>query len=134
MSKILLDTHILLWILSNQKDKFTNAQKTALESTDTEKYVSHISLMEIAIKQKLGKLGVFDTIKMDAIIDKILINGLFILPFQDKHIGAYQSVPLHEQHRDPFDRFLIATALSENMTLMSSDEKFKLYEDIILLI
>lgn len=105
-----------------------------MESTDTEKYVSHISLMEIAIKQKLDKLGVFDTIKMEAIIDKILTNGLFILSLQDKHIGFYQSVPLYEQHRDPFDRFLIATALSENMTLMSSDEKFKLYEDIILLI
>ena len=124
----------MLWILSNQNEKLTNLQKAILENPNIEKYVSQISLMEIAIKQKLGKLGTFDNVSIEAIVEEINANELLVLNIQNQHVSAYSNVPLQEQHRDPFDRFLIATALSENMSMMTSDEKFRLYEDIISLI
>ncbi|MBJ7427459.1 MAG: PIN domain-containing protein [Bacteroidia bacterium] len=54
-------------------------------------------------------------------------DGFKILPIKDEHITSYLSLPLYENHRDPFDRFLISTALFEKMSIISSDEKFQLY-------
>ena len=85
--------------------------------------VSAASLLEISIKQKIGKL---DTTRSSTEIFQEMIRVLAIqlLPIQPHHLDAYQSIPLYEDHHDPFDRLLIATAFADNLRLISDDGKF----------
>ncbi|MGI8952416.1 MAG: PIN domain-containing protein [Chitinophagaceae bacterium] len=57
-----------------------------------------------------------------------------MLPVTEKHIYYYQQLPSIENHRDPFDRFIISTAISENMSIMTSDEKFNAYQHLVKLL
>jgi PIN domain nuclease of toxin-antitoxin system len=53
------------------------------------------------------------------------------LPITNRHIYNYRNIPLHQEHRDPFDRLLIATAHEENAIILSKDGNFGLYTDLI---
>lgn len=122
--KLLLDTHILLWVLENNNG-LTVQQKELIQNTENEKWVSRISFMELAIKISIGKLETKTSLQ--EIISHTTNDGFKILPIKDEHITNYLSLPLYENHRDPFDRFLISTAQFEEMGIISSDEKFQLY-------
>lgn len=61
-------------------------------------------------------------------------NGYEILPLSEKHIFSYAVVPFFQEHRDPFDRFIIAISKDENRVLMTEDSKFRLYTSFIELI
>ena len=91
-------------------------------------YVSQISLVEIAIKQKIGKLPELD-VAIGTLVRLIEQDGFMMLPLQIQHIEAYNNIPLFPEHRDPFDRLLLATALNENIPIVSSDENFRLYKN-----
>jgi PIN domain nuclease of toxin-antitoxin system len=121
--KLLLDTHILLWVLENNNG-LTVQQKELIQNTENEKWVSRISFMELAIKISIGKLETKTSLQ--EIISHTTNDGFKILPIKDEHITNYLSLPLYENHRDPFDRFLISTAQFEEMGIISSDEKFQL--------
>lgn len=125
----LLDTQVLLWALEDNP-KLKPSLKAIIENPDHTILVSQFSLMEISIKLKLGKLPEF-IVSIEHITDQFLSDGFTILPVLNKHIFAYQSVPFFEDHRDPFDRFLLATALSEQIPVISMDEKFALYRPFI---
>lgn len=92
--------------------------------------VSPISLMEMSIKLKLGKLPKF-IISIDEIVEQLLRDGFKLLAIKTSHISAYQSIPFYDDHRDPFDRFLLAISLSEQISLISADEKFSRYRPFI---
>ncbi len=96
-------------------------------------YVSQISLYEIAIKQKINKLPEFST-SMETTIERLLADGFEVLALKDIHIIAYDAIPLLSFHKDPFDRLILATAFSEQIPIISSDENFKLYQQQITLI
>lgn len=91
---------------------------------------SQISLFEITIKQRIGKLSQF-TATIEEIFNQALIDGFTFLPIDNNHLFQYNNIPLYEQHRDPFDRLLLATALSEKATLLSADGNFNLYKEIL---
>jgi PIN domain nuclease of toxin-antitoxin system len=130
--RLLLDTHILLWVLEADP-QLSNKAKELIRNTANEAFVSIASLFEITIKIKIGKL---DTQRTPAEIAQEMNRMLAIqlLPILPHHLDTYQSIPLYEDHRDPFDRLLIATALAENLTLISSDSKFERYTTLISLI
>jgi len=91
---------------------------------------SQVSLFEISIKQKVGKLpGFYATI--EEIYNQGVNDGFTFLPIKNQHLYNYNKIPLFDAHRDPFDRLLIATAISENATIISSDKKFNLYADLV---
>lgn len=94
---------------------------------------SQISLLEIAIKQKLGKLPEL-AIKIDDLEQVLLRDGFEVMPIATKHIAHYNSIPLFADHRDSFDRFLLATAYSEEIPIISSDANFRVYQGLIQLI
>ena|ERR1035437_3707534 len=129
---ILVDTHILLWALENSK-ALSSKQKELLKNTDHEKWVSRFSFMEIAIKMRLGKLECRNT-SLEEIIKVTKKDGFQILPLKDEHIITYLSLPVFENHKDPFDRFIISTAKFEGMEIMTSDEKFNLYSSFVKII
>jgi PIN domain nuclease of toxin-antitoxin system len=116
--KILLDTHIILWHLTN--DARLSAKNSALlEDPNVEKVVSLVSIWEIAIKVNIGKL------RLQVGLDEIIPPDTTLLDLTLAHALHYQALPLH--HRDPFDRMLIAQAQAENLSLMTDDSRFPRY-------
>lgn len=97
------------------------------------KWVSQISFFEIAIKSKVSKLP-FLAVPLQQLIQQAKEDGFRELPISNAHLAAYDRVPLFEQHRDPFDRLILATALAENWPVISADEKFRLYDGVVQLI
>jgi len=130
--QFLLDTQILIWSLEDSP-KLKAKLRTLIENPENVIFVSQFSLMEISIKLKLGKLPEF-IVSIEYITSQLLSDGFTILPILNNHIFSYQSIPFFEDHRDPFDRFLLATALSEQIPIISVDENFTLYRPLITVI
>lgn len=125
--KVLLDTHIFIW-WDSEPEKLSPNILGLLQQTDTTRYVSLVSLWEIQIKNQLGKLELSQSLA--DIYNSQSKNGISFLPVIPAHILNLNNLPLH--HKDPFDRMLISQALVEGLTLISVDEKFNLYDVLIL--
>lgn len=117
--KILLDTHILLWHLTDNP-KLNQNHSRLIEDPQHQKFFSMASLWEIAIKSSLGKL------QIQCPLELIVPREIIILEIKLHHVKLIQTLPFH--HRDPFDRLLIAQAISEQLMIMTDDEWFRNYE------
>ena len=121
--KLLLDTHLILWIAENSP-KLKERHRKVLLDKENIKYASIASAWEIAIKlgrddfQLAGGLGGFFQIVKNSCLPLLSIKEeyLYLLPNMPKH------------HKDPFDRLLIATAKTENMVLVTADENIQKYD------
>ena len=122
--KILLDTQIFLWALA-EPSRLGSETKSLLKSKENKLYLSAASSWEISIKAGIGKLPLPEP--PDKYISSRMAN-LKITPIDVKHYHTFivYKLPLH--HRDPFDRILIATAIAENINLMSADHKIRNYD------
>ncbi len=125
----LLDTQILIWSLEDSP-KLKSSFRNLIEDPANIIFVSQVSLMELSIKLKLGKLPEF-IVNIEYITEQLLSDGFTILPLSNNHIFSYQLIPFFEDHCDPFDRFLLATALSEKIPVISSDDKFLRYRPLV---
>ncbi|QXU39834.1 type II toxin-antitoxin system VapC family toxin [Pedobacter sp. D749] len=128
----LLDTHCLIWFQENNP-KIPKKILDILQNTENVVYFSQISLFEISIKQSLGKLPNF-SVSVEDIHNQALLDGFTFLVIENSAIFNYYSIPLLNEHRDPFDRLLISSAIQQDATLLSADEKFKLYPNILKLL
>ena len=118
--KLLLDTHIFLWALS-EPDRLTQKQVIAMEDPTNTVYISSISITEIVIKASLGKLElVFDP------LDAAEKSGFEMLDFSAKDALILKDLPFH--HRDPFDRMLIAQAISRKLIIATQDSIIDQYD------
>ena len=118
--KIIVDTHIFLWLLSNP-DKINQKQMEQLEDTENTIYLSSISIAELMIKKSIEKIDFdFD------ILESAKEMGLDLLAFDGMDAARLGALPLH--HKDPFDRMIISQALSKNYHIISDDGKFGLYD------
>jgi len=127
MNKYLLDTHYLIWIMKNPEN-INKKILDILKNNENEIYVSLASLWEIAIKQKIGKIEFFDNLE-NFKKDVESINIIW-LPILDNHIYTTLDLTLYTEHKDPFDRLIIAQAKFENLILITNDDKFLLYKEI----
>jgi PIN domain nuclease of toxin-antitoxin system len=89
--------------------------------------------MELAIKKSTNKLPDFVP-DIKAVTDQFLSYGFELLSLTNEQIFTYQQAPLFGDHKDPFDRFLIAIAKQEDLTIITSDAKFHLYASFIKII
>ncbi len=121
--KILLDTHVYLWCVNDNRALSKPARK--LISDATEVYVSTASIWEAAIKIKLKKLSA----DLDELIDAISESGFLELPILTKHIIGINNLP--DIHRDPFDRILIAQAMNEPLRFLTRDSILKEYSELV---
>lgn len=128
----LLDTHIFLWAISDNK-KLRQKHKALIENTSNEIYVSFYSLMEISIKHSLGKLPDFKA-DVDEVFAEIEIANITLLSTDVHHLAQYNALPFFDAHRDPFDKFIIACAIANNLPLLTYDKNFESYKDLIRLI
>jgi len=125
----LLDTHCLIWFHENNP-KIPSRVLDIIQNPENIILFSQVSLYEIAIKQKIGKLPDFKSDIIEIHQQAIKDNFTFI-QLQNKHLSSYSKVPLHDHHRDPFDRLLIATAYEEEATMVTVDNNFELYRNFI---
>lgn len=118
----LIDTHAVIWFITND-DNLPQKTKALIEDTDNKCMVSIASLWEIGIKHSLGRLDLkSNLVKIFQIIEQ---SGFGALPITPEHILENTGLDFH--HRDPFDRIIIAQAISENMAVITKDEQFKHY-------
>ncbi len=119
MSALLLDTEALIWWDSNDPQLGGRA-RAAIQEAD-EVWVSAASAWEIVIKTSLGKLK---TSRKPAKV--VADSGFREMPISFEHTEALRKLPRH--HNDPFDRLIVAAAQTENCSIVTSDEKFRLYD------
>lgn len=114
--KLLLDTHLLLWA-AGQPDRLSNEARALIEAPDNELFFSVASLWEVVIKRGLGR----EDFKVDGRLLRrgLLDNGYSELPIGSEHVVAIDNLP--SIHKDPFDRILVAQALVEGITLLTTD-------------
>jgi PIN domain nuclease of toxin-antitoxin system len=120
---ILLDTHTFIWFIEGSSELSIAARKK-IEDVKNTSYISVASLWEMSIKFNLGKLTVKDS-PFKTLIDDINENGIQILNINFNHL--IENVNLDSHHRDPFDRLIIAQAISENMNIIGRDIIFDSY-------
>jgi PIN domain nuclease of toxin-antitoxin system len=123
IKRVLLDTHALIWALgSGQTKRLSVKVKRALEEPDIEVFVSSMSIWEMGIKYRLGKLSDAEYILGD--IENHLLTANFLeLPFTPAH--GIEAASIQVLHGDPFDRAIAAQAKVEKLYLASADEMFQ---------
>lgn len=121
----LLDTNTYIWLSGNQK-KLSSKTINMLSSAIV--HVSILSLWEIQIKQTSKNVKMVHDALLDP--DYIAQQGFQLIPLKPEHIFGYGNLQYFYDHRDPFDRMLIAQAIHENLPIITSDEKFAQYKDV----
>ena len=117
--RLLLDTHALLWALSDP-ERLAEAAREALRDGGNEVLGSAASAWELAIKRATGKLTA-----PDDLLEVTAAAGFDWLPISARHATVAGALPPH--HRDPFDRMLVAQARLESLTLVTRDQRFAAY-------
>lgn len=124
--KYLLDTHTLIWTMLEPEQLSARVRKI-LEGKSHKIFVSIISFWEIAIKITIGKLDQ-EKYSVEAFVKQCKKYGFKILKVEPKNTVSYLNLPLFKNHRDPFDRMLIATAIERSFVLLSRDDKMPQYD------
>lgn len=126
--RLLLDTHVWLWMLS-APERLNAATQSALADSATELWLSVASAWEVAIKHARGKLPLPDPVG-DLVALSSERFGMNVLPIRLPHALTAAELPPH--HNDPFDRLLIAQAQLESMTLVTADKLVTKYGAAVL--
>jgi PIN domain nuclease of toxin-antitoxin system len=126
--RLLLDTHVAIWILVSP-DLVDNAVLDLVAAAEDGVYVSAVSVLEIAIKHSLERRDAPPFSGSEAI--RHFRNGGFtLLNVTPEHGAAVETLP--PIHRDPFDRLLVAQALTEPLRLVTHDARLAAYSDTII--
>ncbi|MDR2454596.1 MAG: type II toxin-antitoxin system VapC family toxin [Bifidobacteriaceae bacterium] len=116
--RLLLDTNVLLWLLEDNPRLAPFREAVARPGNVV--FFSAVSVAEISLKSSLGKLEV-----EPGYVQALTGAGYIELPLTAAHAEATANLPRH--HRDPFDRLIIAQALTDNLTIATADETFARY-------
>lgn len=126
---LLLDTHIALWAIADSP-RLPARARALIEAPANTLWVSVASIWEISIKHALarGDMPVSSTQALDFFRQA----GYRLLPIDAEHAVAVEALPLH--HADPFDRLIVAQALTEPLRLLTHDAKLAPYSDTVILV
>jgi PIN domain nuclease of toxin-antitoxin system len=120
VTKLLLDTNVLLWLLFGDREAISARAEQALTDTGNAVSVSSASVWEIAIKRSRGRLRIGEAWPL-----AITALGFDAMPVTALHAQEVERLPWH--HRDPFDRLLVAQAAVEDHRLVSADARMSAY-------
>jgi PIN domain nuclease of toxin-antitoxin system len=121
--KLLLDTHTFIWFTTDSP-QLSSSAKVLIEDELNEKFLSLVSIWEMAVKCSIGKLR-FELPFQTFIEQQLVQNSLDLMKIEVLHVSIVATLPLH--HRDPFDRLLIAQAIAEQMPIVGADQMFDSY-------
>ncbi|WP_020600805.1 type II toxin-antitoxin system VapC family toxin [Spirosoma panaciterrae] len=120
--RLLLDTHTLLWFYGGDESLSDNLRRLISDPNNL-CYISVASLWEITIKIGIGKLDIDSPItELFSFLER---NQIWVIPIELGHLLQLQQLPFH--HKDPFDRLILAQALSENLPIATRDSVFNKY-------
>ena len=119
----ILDTHVLLWSMF-ESSKLSQSAREILVDRKSRRFISISSMWEIAIKNRIGKLQL--PCSIDDIFSTVEKRGYGLLGINQRHIEIYNTLPL--LHRDPFDGIIIASAILQKMTIITTDENIQKYD------
>ena len=122
--RLLLDTHTLIWC--DEGSELRSKTITLIKDAELV-YVSAVTGWEIAIKTSMGRLRV-----RRSVTEVCRASGFVELPVHLRHAEVVATLPWH--HRDPFDRFLVAQAIHEKLTLVTRDRIFERYDVPLILV
>jgi PIN domain nuclease of toxin-antitoxin system len=120
--KLLLDTHLLLWA-AGDSDRLSDEARALINAPDSTLFFSVASIWEIAIKRGLGREDF--QVEPRVLRRGLLDNGYNELPIASEHAVSIDVLP--NIHKDPFDRLLVAQAMVEGVTLLTSDDRILAY-------
>lgn len=120
---LLIDTHALIWFITNN-DKLPDKTKEIIENKENDCFVSIATYWEIGIKNSIGRLNLNADLK--SVFKIIEETGFDSLPITTNQILQNAVLPFH--HQDPFDRIIIAQAITEKMTIVTKDSQIENYE------
>jgi len=120
----LIDTNVLIWLSSDMK-RIPMRVLSVLESPDSGLFISSVSFWELSIKQSLGKIDA--NINFDRMVEA---HGFHEVPVVSRYTVTLRTLPL--LHGDPFDRMIVAQAMADQMTLVTSDSRLADYPVAIL--
>ncbi len=123
MTQLLLDTQVFVWAVMDSPKLGRKARARMREASRI--YVSAVSIWEIAIKARLGKINAEPQLMLQALAD----SGFTELAVSARHAAGVEMLALH--HRDPFDRLLVAQAISEPLHLLTSDPMLEKYSELV---
>ncbi len=121
--RVLLDTHAFLWWISDDEQLTVQARET-IGAADNQVFVSAASVWEIVTKARLGRLPLPEPVGR-FVATHLEENAFQPLPIAMRHAFALEALP--DLHRDPFDRMLVAQALTEGMPLVTGDHAVRAY-------
>ena len=122
MSRLLLDTHLVLWWL-NGDPRLPEPVVERVQAQEAEVFVSQASLWEMAIKVSMGRLQV-DLLELER---QVPLQGFRWLPIRNTHLLAVAELESDGDHRDPFDRLLVCQSRTEPMLLLTADRQLRRY-------
>jgi len=119
----LLDTHVLLWAMF-EPHKLSRTARELLTGDDSLKFISIVTMWELAIKNRIGKLAL--PIGIHQIFLRVEQMNVGLVGVDQQDIEMFNTLPL--LHRDPFDGILISSAIAGNMTIITADENIHKYD------
>jgi PIN domain nuclease of toxin-antitoxin system len=124
--RLLLDTQIVYWLFYESHNISKEARQFITEAEAV--FVSSVTVWEIAIKVRIGKMNA----NPRRVVLHLGAAGFHELPVFSRHTVIVADLPMY--HGDPFDRLLVAQAMSEPMNLLTSDEQLKQYSPLVILV
>ncbi|SNT40382.1 PIN domain nuclease, a component of toxin-antitoxin system (PIN domain) [Granulicella rosea] len=122
--KLLLDSNVLYWSVFD-REKLTAKVRELLEADQNELFVSRASLWELSAKASRGGLAMPDS-SIRFLLGRVEEIGITTLPIEMSYILKSETLPYH--HSDPFDRLIVAQALEEGLTILTSDSDIPRYD------
>ncbi|MGO8671689.1 MAG: type II toxin-antitoxin system VapC family toxin [Capsulimonadaceae bacterium] len=129
MARILLDTCAFGWYITDHALMIENVRDMIYQSDQI--LISPISLFELAIKQWDGEIWLEPPHTLEQVIDRSLKHyRVTVLPIDGRHLKRAASMEIVNDHRDPFDRLIIATAIDERIQVVTSDTQWPHYKGL----
>ena len=129
MTRLLLDTHLVLWWL-NGDPRLPQPVMERVQAEQAEVFVSQASLWEMAIKASIGRLQV----DLPELERQVPLQGFRWLPIRNAHLLAVADLETDGVHRDPFDRLLVCQSRVEPMLLLTVDGQLRSYGTTVIVI
>ena len=129
--RLYLDTNILVFLLGERKSLDNDVMEILFDYSNAF-YTSSVCVHELILLFQIGKITWKKQIGRPFEAEDVLVSlqemSIDVIPVTEKHLAEYATLPIIKDHRDPFDRLIIAQAISDKATLVSSDLKFQWYE------
>ncbi len=132
MRKAYLDTNILVFLGTGNKDAISDKVREIIEDYSISLYTSTECVKELIYNLLIGKIPKSKKVKNQLtpynVFEWLESMNIQVVPVDKQHLKKFAELPLYDDHKDPGDRIIIAQAIADKVSLVSSDRKFNRYE------